>query len=79
MEPGGYEAVLLDDVGAARWPGSRSAFGIREAQLELSTDRRTYAPGEPIEVSWADGPANRWDWVGVYKAGGVGPGEGQTT
>ena len=41
--------------------------------LELSTGRRTYAPGEPIEISWKNGPANRWDWLGVFKAGASAP------
>jgi hypothetical protein len=72
MDPGGYEAVLVDDVGAEV---ARVPFFLRdpEAQLELSTDRSTYAPGEPIEVKWSDGPANRWDWLGVYKAGASDP------
>ena len=29
--------------------------------------------GEPIGVSWTDGPANRWDWLAVYKAGASDP------
>jgi hypothetical protein len=24
-------------------------------------------------VSWSDGPANRWDWLAVYKAGASDP------
>ena len=24
-------------------------------------------------MSWTDGPANRWDWIGVYKAGAADP------
>jgi hypothetical protein len=72
MDPGAYEAVLADGDGAEV---ARVAFFLRDpdAVLELSTDRRSYAPGEPIEVSWSDGPANRWDWLGVYKAGASDP------
>ena len=33
----------------------------------------TYAVGDPITVHWADGPANRWDWIGVYRAGAADP------
>jgi hypothetical protein len=36
--------------------------------IRVSTDRPSYRVGEPIEVSWTEGPANRWDWVGVYPA-----------
>ena len=25
--------------------------------------------GEPIDVSWHAAPANRWDWVGIYRRG----------
>jgi endonuclease/exonuclease/phosphatase family metal-dependent hydrolase len=72
MDAGGYEAVLLDGEGeeVARIP-----FWLRDprADLRLSTDRRTYDAGEPIEVEWADGPANRWDWLGVYEASASDP------
>jgi hypothetical protein len=54
---------------------ARVSFYLRDpqAQLELSTDRRSYGPGEPVEVSWAQAPANRWDWLGVYKASASDP------
>ncbi|TEX51877.1 MAG: hypothetical protein B7C55_03360 [Actinomycetales bacterium mxb001] len=32
------------------------------------SNKPIYAVGEPIEVSWTDGPANRWDWIGVFRA-----------
>ena len=41
--------------------------------MRLSTDKPTYAVGEPIEVTWDDGPANRWDWIGVYEADAADP------
>lgn len=40
----------------------------RDARIRLATDRKEYAVGEPIKVIWADGPANRWDWVAIYRA-----------
>ena len=66
-EPGGYDVVLVGDDGAET---ARVSFFLRDpqARLELSTDRSTYAPGEPIGVTWARAPANRWDWLGVFKA-----------
>ena len=41
--------------------------------MQLSTDKRSYERGEPIEVAWSDGPANRWDWLGVYEAAASNP------
>ena len=72
MDPGGYEAVLLDAGGTEI---ARISFWLRDprAQLRLSTDRRTYERGEPIRVAWTDGPANRWDWLGVYRAKAADP------
>jgi hypothetical protein len=72
LDPGGYEAVLLDGEGTEV---ARISFWLRDprARVEVSTDRRKYKRGEPIEVSWTDGPANRWDWLGVYKAGAADP------
>ena len=72
LEPGGYDAVLSGGDGAEL---ARVAFWVRDpnAQIEVSTDRATYGVGEPIVVSWTDGPANRWDWIGVYQAGKADP------
>jgi len=66
-EAGAYDAVLSD---ADDSEIARVSFYLRDprARLELSTDQRSYERGEPIEVSWAQAPANRWDWLGVFKA-----------
>ena len=66
-DPGSYDAVLTDADGAEI---ARVSFYLRDplARLELSTDKRSYERGEPIEVSWTQAPANRWDWLGVFKA-----------
>ena len=73
-DPGAYDAVLTDGDDAEV---ARVSFYLRDpqARLELSTDRRSYGRGEPIEVSWAQAPANRWDWLGVYKASASDPAE----
>ena len=72
LQPGAYEAVLMDEDEdeVARVP-----FYLRDphARLKLSTDKRIFRPGEPIGVSWSDAPANRWDWLGVYKAAASDP------
>jgi endonuclease/exonuclease/phosphatase family metal-dependent hydrolase len=66
LRRGRYEARLLDEAGgvlsrALLWlyrPGER---------VHLSTSKRTYERGEPIEVSWSNAPGNRWDWVAAFR------------
>ena len=69
---GAYDAVLLDGDGAEL---ARVGFVVRDprAEIEVSTDKPSYASGEPIVVSWENGPANRWDWLGVYRADAADP------
>ena len=71
-DPGAYEVVLTDGDDAEV---ARVSLYLRdpEAQLELSTDRRSYERGEPIEASWTQAPANRWDWLGVFEASASDP------
>jgi endonuclease/exonuclease/phosphatase family metal-dependent hydrolase len=72
LGPGRYEAVLRDRDGD---PLDRISFVLRprHPKTRISTDRKTYRPGEPIRVTWADGPANRWDWVAAYRASAANP------
>jgi hypothetical protein len=72
LDPAGYDIVLLDEHGTEL---ERNSFWVRSEteDVVLSTDRATYAVGEPIEVTWDDGPANRWDWIGVYEASAANP------
>ena len=67
LAPGGYDAVLMDGDGTEL---ARVGLWVRDpnAFIAVSTDKPTYAEGEPIVVSWTGGPANRWDWIGVYEA-----------
>ena len=71
LPPGGYDVVMSAEGEEV----ARNAFWVRsiEEDIVLSTDRETYAPGEPITVTWDDGPANRWDWVGFYEASASDP------
>lgn len=71
-DSGSYEAVLIDGDGAEV---ARVPFYLRDprAELELSADRRTYERREPIELSWSQAPANRWDWLGVFEASASDP------
>jgi hypothetical protein len=72
LAPGGYDAVLMNPDGAEL---ARVGLWVRDpsAVIAVSTDEETYAEGEPIVVSWTGGPANRWDWIGVYEAGKADP------
>jgi endonuclease/exonuclease/phosphatase family metal-dependent hydrolase len=72
LEPGGYDIVLTDADGEEL---ERNSFWVRseEDDVALATDKTTYAVGEPIRVTWDDGPANRWDWIGVYEADAANP------
>ena len=72
LDPGGYDIVLASTDGTEL---ERNSFWVRseEEDVTLSTDQATYAVGEPIEVTWDDGPANRWDWIGVYEADAAAP------
>ena len=72
LEPGGYDIVLLDEAGEEI---ARNEFWVRsrEADVRIGTDRPAYSVGDAIEVAWEDGPANRWDWIGLYHAGAADP------
>ena len=72
LAPGGYDIALADVAGDEI---ARNQFWVRstEASVDLTTDKETYAVGQPVTVRWDNGPANRWDWIAVYKAGASDP------
>ncbi len=72
LSPTGYDIALLDSAGS---PIAANAFWVRsgDATVSITTNKKSYAVGEPIDVSWDDGPANRWDWIGVYRASAANP------
>ncbi len=65
LTAGWYAAVLRSRGGGIV---SQARFVIRApgAQVELRTARPVYRVGGPIEVAWAGGPGNRWDWIAVF-------------
>ncbi|MGD9958807.1 endonuclease/exonuclease/phosphatase family protein [Nocardioides sp.] len=69
---GDYRVDLSDPTGAVI-ATNELYVRPRHSQVEVTTDAATYAVGEPITVRWTDGPANRWDWIGVYRAGAADP------
>ncbi|HZL65415.1 MAG TPA: endonuclease/exonuclease/phosphatase family protein [Thermoleophilia bacterium] len=43
------------------------------AKVQLILSHPSYKVGAPIVVNWRDAPANRWDWIGVYKKSAADP------
>ncbi len=72
LAPGGYQVELVDGDGDVV---ATNELYVRPkaAKVDLTTDASSYEVGKPIAVRWTDGPANRWDWIGVYKAGADNP------
>ena len=67
-KPGPYEAVL---IAATNDELSRISFWVTapDARPRIATRKPIYGVGEGIDVQWRNTPANRWDWVGIYKRG----------
>ena len=67
LAAGGYHVELVDGDGDVV---ATNELYVRPkaARVDLTTDASNYKVGQPIAVRWADGPANRWDWIGVYRA-----------
>ncbi len=66
LAPGRYDVALR--AGGEVLASNLLEVRPRNAQVALTTDRRTYSVGDPVTLRWTDGPANRWDWVGVFRA-----------
>jgi endonuclease/exonuclease/phosphatase family metal-dependent hydrolase len=66
LTPGAYDVVLVDGADAEL---ARGPFWVRApgAPPALDMSKRRYAAGEPIDVSWTLGRANRFDWIGLYR------------
>jgi endonuclease/exonuclease/phosphatase family metal-dependent hydrolase len=67
LAPGEYEAALVDPGGSVV---ARSEFWLYEPGSEptVSTSKRRYDRGEPIDVSWTKAPGMKFDWVSIFKA-----------
>jgi hypothetical protein len=72
LRSGRYRIDLMTADGTK---AAGNAFHVRpaHAKVRVRTDAATYAVGRPITVRWTDGPANRWDWIGFYRAGASNP------
>ncbi|MEA2367042.1 MAG: hypothetical protein QOI32_2554 [Thermoleophilaceae bacterium] len=67
LRPGPYRAALL---GHGRVLAS-ARFWVqgRDERPRIRTSRRVYEPGQPVGLRWSGMPGNRFDWVGIFKAG----------
>ncbi len=72
LAPGTHVITLVDASGATL-ATNELTVRPRDAEVRLDTDAPAYAVGEPITVRWTDGPGNRWDWIGVYRAAAADP------
>jgi endonuclease/exonuclease/phosphatase family metal-dependent hydrolase len=65
---GEYRADLVDMAGKVV---ASTTFFLYPPGTEASiaTSKKVYKVGEPIEVSWADAPGMKWDWMSVFPAG----------
>ena len=67
LAPGAYDVVLIDGIDAEL---ARSPFWVREADAPpVLGSRWSFDVGEPIEISFTQAPANRFDWIGLYERG----------
>jgi hypothetical protein len=67
LSPGGYDAALLAPDGAV---AARRRFWVleRDARPELGA-----GADQPLRVWWRNAPVNRYDWIGLFRAGEVDP------
>lgn len=45
----------------------------------MSTDKKVYAVGDPVVVTWSGAPANAKDWIGIYHKGHTPGGKDQVS
>jgi hypothetical protein len=49
---------------------AQTNFNVIDATAPLArSNKRIYLPGEPITITFTNGPGNRLDWIGLYKSG----------
>jgi endonuclease/exonuclease/phosphatase family metal-dependent hydrolase len=67
LAPGSYEAALVDPEGQVV---ARSEFWLYEpgAESTVTTSKRRYTTGEPIDVSWTKAPGMKFDWLSIFNA-----------
>jgi hypothetical protein len=65
---GEYDVELVDTAGDVV---ASTAYFLYSpgAEASITTSKKVYKVGEPIEVSWKDAPGMKWDWMSVFPAG----------
>jgi endonuclease/exonuclease/phosphatase family metal-dependent hydrolase len=72
LTPGKYDAVLITE--GNKEVARNSVWVVApDAKMTVSTDKTTYTPDDAITVTWANGPGNRADWIGIYAASETNP------
>ncbi|MCZ3388645.1 MAG: endonuclease/exonuclease/phosphatase family protein [Actinomycetia bacterium] len=68
LAPGTYEVAAKRSDGTTV---ATSQLWVRAvgAEPKVATGSSAYRVGEPIDVTWQNAPANKWDWLGIYKRG----------
>ena len=67
LVPGRYDALLVDHDGDVR---SRASFWVVKPGARPALRVPATVPAkQPIRVAWRNAPADRFDWVGIWKAG----------
>ena len=67
LRPGRYDLVLVDmarnhiETKAPVW-----VYGPH-SRARLTSDRRTYPVGSPVQVSWTRAPGDNLDWIGLFR------------
>lgn len=69
LEPGEYEAVLVDDQDVEY---GRKGFSVlaRDAGFQMKTDKLSYRVGEPVKVSFRNGFGIKWPYIEIVRKGG---------
>lgn len=68
LKKGAYDLLLLDSDSTVL---SRYPFWVKYAgePVRVTLDKEVVSVSEPLTARWENTPGNRWDWVGIYKAG----------
>jgi hypothetical protein len=69
LEPGEYEAALVDDQDVEY---GRKGFSVLapDAGFQMKTDKLSYRSGEPIKVSFRNGWGIKWPYIEIVRKGG---------
>ena len=66
LSPGRYDALLVDHDGNVR---SRASFWVVQPGARPVLQAPRWRAKQPIRVAWRNAPADRFDWIGIWKAG----------